>query len=150
MANLIKKDGGQAYELSPFRAMRDLLAWDPFREMMPVFGGWNPSFDVTETKDGYVFKADIPGVKKEDIEISTVGNRLQITGKRDVEKETKDDKVYTYEREYGDFMRTFTLPDGVDIEHAKSDLKDGVLTLVIPKLAVAEAKKIPVSTEAKS
>jgi HSP20 family protein len=145
-------------EARPLRTIRDLLRWDPFREMAPIFQGlpvfereeWNPSFDVTEGKDSYLFKADVPGVKKEDLEISTTGNRLQISGKREVEKETKSETVYSYEREFGSFVRSFTLPEGTDLEHARSELKDGVLTLAIPKLSIAQAKKIPISTAAKS
>jgi HSP20 family protein len=149
MTDIVKKNGGQVTEWEPLRAMRDLLRWDPFREMapaMPAFDrmSFNPTFDVTETKDGYTFKADVPGVKKEEIEITTAGNRLQITGKRDSEHEAKTDTVYTYERQYGSFARSFTLPDGADVEHAKSELKDGVLTLVIPKKAGAQAKKIAI------
>jgi HSP20 family protein len=159
MAEIVKKNGGQLTEWNPMRAMREMLRWDPFREVAPLMSGfpsfermeWNPNFDVTESKDAYLFKADVPGVKKEDLEITTTGNRIQVTGKRDTEHETKTDTVYTYERQYGSFCRSFTLPDGADIEHAKSELKDGVLTLVIPKVASAQAKKIPISaTGAKS
>ena len=164
MADIVKKNGGtqqqQAMtEWNPMRMMREMLRWDPFREMAPMFPSlptlasmeWNPSFDVTENKDSYLFKADVPGVKKEDLEITTTGNRIQVSGKRDTSHEEKTDTVYTYERQYGSFCRSFTLPDGADVEHAKSELKDGVLTLVIPKLATAQAKKIPIAaTGAKS
>lgn len=155
MADIIKKNGGQALvqEWDPLRMMRDMLRWDPFREMAPVFpnlerAAFNPNFDVTETKDAYVFKADVPGVKQEEIEITTTGNRLQISGKRESEQESKTDTVYTYERQYGSFARSFTLPEGADVDHAKTELKDGVLTLVVPKLATAQTKKIPISAGA--
>ena len=160
MADIVKKNGGSQQqsvtEWNPARMMRDLLSWDPFREMAPMFSSfpsfasmeWNPSFDVTENKDSYLFKADVPGVKQEDLEITTMGNRIQISGKRDTSHEEKTDTVYTYERQYGSFSRSFTLPEGADVEHAKSELKDGVLTLVIPKLATAEAKKIPIAAGA--
>lgn len=149
-----KDDGQELAERHPLQAIRDLFRWDPFREMAPFFRGYpafdrvefSPRFDVTEEKDAFVFKADVPGVKKDDLEINTAGNRIQISGKRDSDKETKSETVYTYEREFGGFLRTFTLPDGADLEHAKSELKDGVLTLVIPKLPGAQAKKIPIST----
>lgn len=156
MSEIAKKNGGTLTDWNPLRAMREMLRWDPFREMAPMFPAaferleWNPSFDVTETKDAFIFKADVPGVKKEDIEITTTGNRIQISGKRESEEEKKTDTVYTYERQYGSFTRSFTLPNGADVEHAKSDLKDGVLTLVVPKLAEAQSKKIPISSGAKS
>jgi HSP20 family protein len=155
MADIVKKTSGQSLtEWNPLQAMRDLLRWDPFREMAPSLPSfpafdrmaWNPSFDVTESKDGYLFKADVPGVKKEDIEITATGNRLQISGKRDIEQESKTDTLYTYERQYGSFNRFFTVPEGTDLEHARSELKDGVLTLVIPKTAEAHTKKISIST----
>ena len=153
MAEIVKKNGGQLTEWNPARMMREMLRWDPFREMAPLLPSfapfermeWSPSFDISENKDAYLFKADVPGVKKEDLEITTTGNRVQITGKRDTEQETKTDTYYTYERQYGSFTRSFTLPDGADLEHAKSDLKDGVLTLVIPKKPGAQAKKIPIA-----
>jgi HSP20 family protein len=153
MADIVKTNGGQMTEWNPIRTMRDLLRWDPFREMAPMFPSiavptFTPSFDVVENKDSYVFKADVPGVKKDDLEITTSGNRVQISGKRDTEHETKTDTVYTYERQYGSFCRAFTLPDGADLDHAKSELKDGVLTLVIPKVSAAQAKKIPISISA--
>jgi HSP20 family protein len=152
MANIMKRpsDGNQPAELDPFRVMREMLRWDPFREMAPIFSGlernaYMPHFDVTENKDSYLFKADVPGVKDGDIDITLNGRQLQISGKRDVENEQKNDTYYTYERQFGTFTRTFTLPDTADCDHAKSELKDGVLTLVIPKKAEAQAKKIPVS-----
>lgn len=156
MTDIIKKNGGQQLaaqrpEWDPFRGMRDLLSWDPFREMAPMMTSFDrfafsPSFDVTEDKEAFLFKADVPGVKQEDLEITTQGNRIQITGKRDNEHETKSASVYTYERQYGSFTRSFTLPEGADISLAKSELKDGVLTLVVPKKATAQSKKIEIST----
>jgi len=152
MADIIKKNSG-TMEWDPFRTMREMLRWDPFREMAPAFPAmpreaWAPNFDVTENKDAYMFKADVPGVKKEDLEISLTGNRLQISGKRDVEHEQKNDTYYTYERQFGTFTRSFTLPEGIDADHVKSELKEGVLTLVVPKKPEAQAKKIPIATAA--
>ena len=153
MSDIIKRNGNQLVEWDPMRAMRELMRWDPFREMAPSFQpfermSFNPNFDVTETKDAYLFKADVPGMKQDAIEITTTGNRLQISGKRDSEQESTTDTVYAYERQYGSFTRSFTLPDGADLEHARSELKDGVLTLSIPKKAESQPKKIAISTGA--
>jgi len=151
MADITKKNGNEIVQWDPMRAMRDMLRWDPFREMTPFaeFSGmekFNPSFEVTENKEGYVFKADVPGVRKEDLEVTMTGNRLQISGKRESEVEEKKDTIYTYERQYGRFTRAFTLPEGADMDHVKSDLKDGVLTLAIPKKVAAQPKKIAISS----
>jgi HSP20 family protein len=162
MANIVRRNNEQAIEWNPLRAMREMMQWDPFREMtslprldpfrelarMMPFDRmeWSPSFDIIENKDSYMFKVDVPGVKKEDLEISVNGNRVQISGKREATEETRTETVYTYERQYGSFCRGFTLPDGADLDHARSELKDGVLTLVIPKLGGTQAKKIAIAS----
>jgi HSP20 family protein len=132
----------------PLRVMRDLLAWDPFREIAPVLpqipAGFLPSFDVKETKEAYVFKADVPGVKESDLEVTTQGNRLVVSGKRDAEKEEKTDTHYSCERSYGEFTRSFTLPEGVDMNAVQAMLNEGVLTISIKKAPEAQAKKIAV------
>jgi HSP20 family protein len=136
-------------EWDPFRVMRDMLRWDPFREMAPAIAAetqmYAPAFEVKETKESFVFKADVPGLNEQDLEVSLTGNRLSITGKRDAEKEDKTDTFYMYERSYGTFSRSFTLPDQADVEHVKAELKSGELTIVIPKAPTAVAKRIPVA-----
>jgi HSP20 family protein len=136
----------------PFQMMREMMRWDPFREMMPVMQSqamWSPDFDVRETKDSFVFKADLPGTKQDDIEVSLLGNRLQITGRREQEEETKDETYYACERSYGSFTRTFTLPENADSEHISTDFSDGVLTLVVPKQAESKWRKILLGKGAK-
>lgn len=131
--------------------LRWLLRWDPFREMMPSWFGnppveatFSPAFEVKENKDSFLFKADLPGVNEADVEVKLAGDRLTISGKREAEREEKDDTYYTYERSFGTFLRTFTLPDGFDGEHVQAELKSGVLTVVVPKKATAQAKSIAV------
>lgn len=152
MTDIVKKNNGPLIESSPLRMLRDMLRWDPFREIAPALetASFSPSFDISESKDAFLFKADMPGVRREDLEITATGNRLQIAGKRDNQRETKQDTYYAYEREYGSFCRSFTLPEGADLEHATSDLKDGVLTLAVPKKPGAQATKIAIATGAKS
>lgn len=152
-----KKDGGQTAssiarrEWEPFRVMRDLLRFDPFHEMSPIFSGdlagYSPAFEVKETKDSFVFKADVPGVKEQDLEVTATGNRLTISGKRESEKEEKDDNYYAFERAYGSFSRSFTLPEQADTAHVHADLKNGELTIVVPKMAAAVAKRIPIGAD---
>jgi len=149
-----KKEGGETAavarrEWDPFKMMRDMLRWDPFREMAPVpsldVAAYSPAFEVKETKESFVFKADVPGIKEQDIEVNLAGNRLTISGKRDSEKEDKSDTYYTYERSYGSFTRSFTLPEQADAQHVKAELKNGELTVVVPKTPAAVAKRIPVA-----
>jgi HSP20 family protein len=153
MANItVRKENGGALahrtpELDPLRFARELLRWDPFREMtsypsMEAITTFSPAFEVKETKDGYTFKADVPGVKESDLDVTRLGNRVTVSGKRDAEKEEQTDTYYTYERNYGSFARSFTLPEGIDADHIHAELKDGVLTMVVPKKPEAQPKKI--------
>jgi HSP20 family protein len=138
----------------PFREMQSMLRFDPFREL-PRFFNYNlpeainfaPAFEVKETKDAFIFKADIPGVKENDLEVSVTGDRLVISGKREEEKKEENETVYTWERSYGAFTRSFMLPQGVDTAHARAELKEGVLALVLPKLPEVQPKKIAVKSE---
>ncbi|HXJ23311.1 MAG TPA: HSP20 family small heat-shock protein [Polyangia bacterium] len=149
MANLIRRAPGQ----DPFRIMREMLRWDPYREIESVFAGqergheraFAPTFEVKETKDAYVFRADLPGVKDSDLEISLTGNRLQVSGRREQERHEQGDTFYASERSYGGFTRAFTLPDGIDGENVAADLKNGVLTLSVPKKPEVQPRKVVVN-----
>jgi len=151
-----RKNGGQSESIArrewePFRVMRDLLRWDPFHEMAPILSNeipaYSPAFEVKESKDSFVFKADVPGVKEQDLEVTTTGNRLTVSGKRESEKEEKEDNYYAFERSYGSFTRSFTLPEQADTVNIHAELKGGELTIVIPKTVAAVAKKIPITGE---
>jgi HSP20 family protein len=134
--------------------MRELLGWDPFREITPLLPAgisqYAPAFEVKETKDSFLFKADLPGIKEADLEVTVAGNRLTVSGKREAEKEEKDDTYYTYERSFGTFTRTFALPDQVETAHVKAELKSGELTIVVPKTPGDVAKKVPITTGEKT
>jgi len=135
-------------EWDPLRLARELLRWDPFREMtsfgpaMAPGAVFSPAFEVKEGKDSFTFKADVPGVKESDIDITRTGNRLCVSGRREADVEEQTDTYYTYERSYGSFTRAFTLPEGTDAEHIHAELKDGVLNIVVPKKPEAQPKKI--------
>ncbi len=135
-------------EWDPFDLTRGLLAWDPFEEMRrmlaPTEMGYLPSFDVKETKDAYLFKADLPGVDEKDLDLSLTGNRRTVSGKREEEHKEKEEEghYFAYERKYGSFSRSFTLPEGVDLEGVSADLKNGELTIRIPKRPEVQSKKI--------
>jgi HSP20 family protein len=135
-------------EWDPARLMRGLLGWDPFRDMTPWRGEavFTPAFEVKETKDGYVFRADVPGIAQEDLEVHLTGHRLTISGKREAEKREEHDQYYAVERSYGSFTRAFQLPDGIDANRVVADLHDGVLTVTVAKVPSLQPKKIAVST----
>lgn len=151
MANLIRRSETGALEpgrvWDPFEMMRDLMQWDPFRELGTVTSrtlSFVPTFEVKETKDGYLFKADLPGVKEKDLDISLTANRLTVSGKREEEERHEEERYFCYERSYGGFSRSFTLPEGVDPDSVHAELKEGVLTLNISKKPEVKPKKIEV------
>lgn len=140
----------------PFGSMRDLLRsdafrWDPFREsgLATLFDrevGFAPAFEIKETKDSFEFKADVPGIESKDIEVKLTDNRLTVSGKREAEKTDKGDTYYTYERTYGSFNRSFVVPEGVNDDAIRADLKDGVLKIVLPKKPESKPRDVPVKT----
>jgi HSP20 family protein len=150
MPNLIRRrdeGAGRTRGLDPFEVMEEMLRWDPFREMSrlgPREAAFVPTFEVKETKGAYLFKADLPGVKESDLEINLTGTRLTVSGHRQEEKREEGEQLYCYERSYGSFSRAFTLPEGIDAEHVSAELKEGVLTLVVPKKPEVQPRKIEV------
>jgi HSP20 family protein len=125
----------------PFLVARDLLSWDPF------FGGRQPSafvpaFEVKETNEAFVIKADIPGVIESDLDIAVHNSVLTVSGTRRSE-ERKDGEAFSlYERQYGSFSRSFALPDTADGERVEAKLDAGVLHLMVWKRAEAKPRKI--------
>ncbi len=153
--NIIRREQQKAQpvvEWDPLRMMRELMRWDPFRELSPIAGPdrakpmFMPDVDVKETPEGYVFKADLPGFNEKDVEIQLTGNRLTIAGKREEEKREEKETYFACERSWGSFTRSFTLPHGADADATKAELKDGVLTVVVPKRPEVQPKKIALGT----
>ena len=136
----------------PFKMMSEWAQWDPFSAIGPIApfqadgGIFMPDVDVQETPHAYVFKADLPGMKEKDVEVSVTGNRLTLSGKREEEKREEKASYHTWERAYGSFARSFTLPSGTDSEHVLADLKDGVLTVTVPKKPEVQPKKVAVNS----
>jgi HSP20 family protein len=107
---------------------------------------WRPLTDIHETKDAYVFKVDLPGFKKEDINVEFTGDTLIMRGERkQEEEETKNENCHRLERSYGVFERSFTIPKNVDPKKIEAELKDGILQLSIPKVEEAKTKAIPIT-----
>lgn len=107
--------------------------------------GYTPAVDVQETKDAYIVEADIPGIKKEDIQIEVLENTVTIQGAREHEIEEKKDNYHRIERKYGSFKRSFKVPGGFQHDKVKATFTDGVLKLDLPKQDELKAKQIEVS-----
>lgn len=147
--------------------MKTLARWNPFRELAPftsfpemetmfgefpfrpLVGSFEPMpmmrADVTETDAGFTVKAEIPGMKKEDIDVSIDGNTVSIVAETKREKEVKEgEKMLRSERYYGAVSRLLTLPVEVDPAKASASYEEGVLTLTLPKAPGVEARKLAV------
>ncbi|MDA2920796.1 Hsp20/alpha crystallin family protein [Desulfobacterota bacterium AH_259_B03_O07] len=127
--------------LTGFR--RRLPMWKSFRE----FEGISPAVDMIDKKDEIVVKAEVPGVEKNDINISLTDSTLTIKGETKKEKETKDEDYYYSERTYGSFARTLSLPEKVQADNVKANFKNGILEIHLPKAPEAKHKEIKVDVE---
>jgi HSP20 family protein len=134
--------------LSDLRDEIDRLFDSPLTELTrtsQLLSGWTPALDVFEEKENFVVKAELPGMRKEDIEVSFHDGSLSISGERKGESKHEDAEVYRAERFFGRFQRTVTLPAAVSPDKIKAAYKDGVLTVTLPKTEEAKPKQIDVS-----
>jgi HSP20 family protein len=106
---------------------------------------WAPALDVHEDKDNFSIRVELPGMKREDIEVTLQDGALVITGERKEEKVTEGTAVHRQERYYGKFSRALTLPTAVAGDKVKAQYKDGILTVTLPKAEEAKPKAISVS-----
>jgi HSP20 family protein len=155
-------------KLTKWNPLKPSPSWDPFREMeemqnrlSSLFGlrwpawrseneegftltEWLPPVDIEESDREYLIKAELPGMKKEEVKLTVEGGTLSISGERKAEKEEKDKKYHRVERRYGAFSRSFTLPEGALAEKISAEFKDGVLMVHLPKDEKAKPRAIEV------
>ncbi|MFO1518681.1 MAG: Hsp20/alpha crystallin family protein [bacterium] len=105
---------------------------------------WSPAVDISEDKEAVKFRAELPGLKKEDVKINVREGVLTLQGERKFEEEKKDENHYRIERSYGVFARSFTLPTSVDESKIQATMKDGVLEIRVPKKPEAKEKEISI------
>lgn len=106
---------------------------------------WIPPVDIQETEEGYKLHVELPGLTKEDINITLENNVLRLTGERKFERDAKKESYHRIERTYGTFTRAFALPSQVNAEGVQAAFENGVLTLTVPKAEAAKPRKIEIS-----
>ena len=141
-------------ELNDLREEMDRLFEQTFgrtvparRRVVPVIRGWAPTVDMFERENEVVIRTEVPGISKEDFDISVTENTLTISGERKAEEEIDEEDYYCCESSYGKFQRDIALPSGVDAENIKASYKNGVLEVVLPKKEETKPKKIEVAVE---
>jgi len=142
----------------------NLTRWEPYRELASLqsrfdrvlgrrttepeneesLAAWAPPVDITEDKDRILITAELPGFKEDQIEIQTENGMLTLRGERKFEKETNGKSYHRVERAYGQFVRSFGLPNNVDREKIKATFSDGLLKIELPKREDARPKTIKV------
>ncbi|HVF58006.1 MAG TPA: Hsp20/alpha crystallin family protein [Pyrinomonadaceae bacterium] len=110
-------------------------------------GAWMPSIDIYENKDQIVLEAELPGMAREDFDLTVENNVLTLRGERRFEKRDDSDNYHRVERAYGSFSRSFTLPQTVSAENATAEYKNGVLRVVLQKREEVKARRIQISGE---
>ena len=114
----------------------------PFEQMGTVGGVWTPMLDLTETDKEYVIRCEVPGIHKENLDLNLTGNVLRITGHKEAVQEGKGETYLYREREVGKFARTLKLATLVEEGKIDAAYQDGILTIRLPKVEAAPAKKI--------
>src|SRR5207249_10973506 len=147
--------------------MNKLITWNPLREMEEAqsrfnrflgrfpnridsdephsltVADWSPEVDISEDDHGYLIKADLPEMKKEDVRVTVEDGILSVSGERKTEKEDQKRKFHRIERSYGTFRRSFTLPEDADSTKVTAEFRDGVLKVHLPTMIRAKSKAIP-------
>ncbi len=139
-----------------------LVEWKPFEELDNLqdkinrlfdktsgkgateSGSFLPATDIYSEDNNLVIETELPGVRKEDVDIKIEDNTLTIKGKKEFKKEDKGENYYRVERSYGSFSRSFMFPDNVEREGIKAEFKNGLLKLILPKKPEAKAKNIDI------
>ena len=136
-------NGNRQISRDPYSLARELLGWDPFFTARPA-SAFAPSFEVKETSDAFLIKADVPGVDEKDLDVAVHNGTLTVSGHRTAEERREGESYALYERQYGSFSRSFALPDMADGERIEAKLENGVLSLMIAKKAEAKPRKISI------
>jgi HSP20 family protein len=118
--------------------------WGELTRAQQFLRGWNPAVDLFEDKDNVFVKAELPGLKKEDIDVSLEDGVLTISGERKSEEKVEGQEARRSERFYGQFRRSITLSSEVKADHVTATYKDGVLTVALPKVEAAKPKQIEI------
>lgn len=140
-----------------------IVRWEPMRELDELFrrfsglqrrtgastdmADWSPAANISETPSEYLIKAELPEVKNDDVSITLQSGVITISGERKFQKEDKEESTLRVESFYGNFSRSFALPENADQDNIKAESKDGVLRVRIPKIAAKSPKSVEIKVQ---
>lgn len=144
--------------------MTTMVRWDPFRDVATLtdrlnrmfnenpgllrtgesYGAWTPPVDIFEKADNLVLRAELPGMKKDDIDVRIENGVLTLHGERRQDTDIEEDNVHRIERVYGSFTRSFALPTTVEASKIQASYKDGILEVLLPKSETSKPKRIEI------
>ncbi|HMK86823.1 MAG TPA: Hsp20/alpha crystallin family protein [Steroidobacteraceae bacterium] len=143
----------------------NLVRWDPFMDVDSFFRRflpasfakwprgameefeWSPAVNISETDKEYLIRAELPAVKKEDVQVTFDDGMITVKGERKQQKEDKNEKYHRTESFYGSFERSFSLPDNVNADAICCESKDGILTVHIPKTEALQKKPVQITVQ---
>ena len=118
----------------------------PVGNLSPVgASGWTPAVDVRETREAYLLEAELPGMTKDDVEVTFEDSVLTISGERQAEEETEEESYRRIERRYGSFTRSFNLPHEADPQGVKATFKEGLLSISVPKKEQVKPRTVKIN-----
>lgn len=155
-------EGGEGREMAQWRPFGDLESWITpwegglfprrrfFDDMLRDFGGsrrnFVPAVELSENDESYTITVELPGVKKDDVQVDLREGMLVVQGEKRSEREEKKERGRYLERTYGSFCRTFALPSDADSERLKAAFKDGVLTIQVPRSEASKPRQIAIQS----
>ena len=147
---LTRRPADSLFALRRLNTMLDdaFANWPSLGENGSVTSAWVPPVDITENKETVRITTELPGVQPEDVKLSVENNVLTIRGEKRSTHEEKNDRMHRYERQYGSFERTFSLPGTVDVDRIEARYDNGVLTVEMPKVERAKPKQIEITARA--
>lgn len=144
------------FQFNPFSLMRRFTedmekSFGPASAEMTEIADWRPAIEVKEEKGKLIVKADLPGVKQEDVKVSVMDGMLTVEGERKHEKESKGEGYFHSERAFGNFCRTIALPQGANVDQASAQFAGGVLEVTVPiPDTAARRQEIPIQKESEA
>jgi HSP20 family protein len=144
MLNTVARWNPNVANREPLYRLFDTFFGEPQSEEV-ANRNWVPPVDIQESEEGYRLHVELPGLTKDDINITLENNVLRLTGERKFEKDVKKESYHRIERAYGTFARAFALPQQVNAEKVQAAFENGILTITVPKAEAAKPRKIAIS-----